>query len=319
MNKATFLNDIIRIVAFLIFFWYNIRRLKEYGSYMANYAVFENEITVDASEFCVRDTLLCGQVFRFEPCGAGYRVFSKDKSAVVYELDGTAIIKTREPSYFAEYFDLERNYGDLRKLIPREGFLGDAAEYGKGIRILRQDCFETIISFIISANNNIKRIQAIISRLAQNAGEAINEGSAFPTVEALKDKDESFYAGLGCGYRSAYLAKTVPELANFDLEAIKRLPTCELKKQLLKFKGIGEKVASCIMLYGFQRWDVFPVDTWIFKVYKEHYSQGKGTAVSAERHFTERFGDLSGLIQQYMFHYRRMHINEKKDSGFYRR
>ena len=254
-------------------------------------------------DFDIDHILLCGQVFRFKQTDYGYLVFSKDKIAKVYKGNNICEIKTDDVDYFYNYFDLDTNYSKIKQSLSKYPQLQRPLKFGFGIRILRQDIFETIISFIISANNNIKRIQGIIERISRNFGQKNGDFYAFPTLEELKGADEKFYKFIGAGYRSSYLEKVVKQLSSgeYDFEEMKNMPTIQLKKKLITLCGVGPKVADCIMLFGFSRGDVFPVDTWMQKVYEQDF---KGTLKDRNKitnFFVETFGELSGFAQQYLF------------------
>ncbi len=268
-------------------------------------------ITFDKEYFSISDTLECGQVFRFKPFENGFIVISADKLAYVYETANKVFIDGDD--YFYDYFDLGRDYKNIVNSvigydIPQ---ITSACEKYKGIRILKQSSYEALISFIISQNNNIPRIKSIIERLCQNLGEKKSYNGidyfTFPSLESLASKDEKFYKSMGLGYRAEYIEKTAKGLLNgeIDLNKLNTLSTENLRKALLKIKGIGEKVADCVIFFGFGRTDSFPVDTWIEKFYREDL---KGELTDRKKISTElvsRFKEYSGYVQQYVFHAKR--------------
>ena len=264
----------------------------------------KNSIIIkDLSCFNIRHILECGQIFRFfeQPDGS-FRVFSKDKSAVIKQTEDEAVIYTDDPEYFTKFFDLERDYGEIKQKLRDKPFMSEAIEYGGGIRILNQDKWEMLISFIISANNHIPRIKGIIQRLCERLGENKGDYYAFPTPEKMAQMDESFYASIGAGYRAAYLASTARQIANgFDLEEITLLNGNEGNKRLCKLLGVGPKVADCILLFGYHKQDVFPVDTWIKKVYKDVIGDNEPNNNAMRRKLIEMYGEYSGYAQQYLF------------------
>ena len=261
--------------------------------------------------FNISDTLNCGQTFRFFPFNEGYFIISKNYACyAVYENENT-VIYTDFPEYFNNYFDLCTDYSVIvnkAKSFNLE-YLSRAAEYGKGIRILKQDTFEIIISFIISQNNNISRIKKIIDKLCFSLGEKnMFMGKtyySFPTLNALLEKDENYFKELGFGYRAAYMESTLKALSMTDIEKLKTLNTSQLFKNLLTFKGIGGKVANCILLFGFNRFDSFPVDTWIYKLYREDFCGEVCNRDKITKYFTDLFKEYSGYFQQYLFYYKR--------------
>lgn len=200
------------------------------------------------------------------------------------------------------YFDLEEDYGKIINMIdPKDTYLIKAASYGSGIRILRQDLWEMIISFIVSQQNNIVRIRKCIENLCQKYGEEkrLKDGRKyylFPTPEALaKASIEELYA-CNLGYRSKYIHKTAGSVAfgEVDLEAIKQMDYEAAMDELCKLTGVGEKVANCICLFALHKTEAFPVDTHIQKVLKEQYAGGFPF---------ERYAGYAGTLQQYIFYF----------------
>lgn len=270
--------------------------------------------------FCPTATLDCGQVFRYEKHKDGYLVISKDKCCYLYSDNEYTYIKTTEPNYFKNYFDLTRDYKDIESKILsfNNPFINTSLNYGKGIRILKQDLVEVAFSFIISQNNNITRIKKTIERLSKNYGEKRCfddiEYYSFPTVETLSKIEEEEYKKLGLGYRSSYI-KNFAKLLNegFDLYSLNALSTDNLIKELTKIYGIGKKVANCITLFGYGRSDSFPVDTWIEKVYKENLGGNETMPNKISIELVNTYKDLSGYVQQYLFYYKRENDKKQKD------
>jgi len=265
--------------------------------------------------FDIKSILECGQVFRYVKYAENdYGVFSLDKYARVTQKADEVEIITDNPQYFYDYFDLDRDYEKITQKVAVNDIMNRAAEYGKGIRLLNQDLTETIFSFILSSNNNIKRIQKIIERLCEEVGKKTKYGYAFPSVEALAGKDKIFYCEKGCGYRADYIHKTANMLLEgFDLNALKNMPTVEARKSLMNLSGVGGKVADCILLFGLKRADVFPVDTWIEKVYENHFSDGiRLSPQKISEFFVEKFGEYSGYAQQYLFYFERESIAKQR-------
>lgn len=263
--------------------------------------------TYGSEYFNVKDTLECGQIFRFKALDGGYAVYSLDKYAELsYNADGQVEVRTVDGDYFWKFFDLDCDYGEKARRISRlSPLMGEAVNFGKGIRILNQDLTEMIFSFIISANNNIKRIQLIIERLCDKLGAQTEYGRAFPTVDAMANAPVELYTAIGAGYRDKYLKETANALLNFDLSVFNGMDNAQARKKLLTFMGVGPKVADCIMLFGLRRGDVFPVDTWMKKVYHEYFEHGHADC-EISGYFCELFGQDAGLCQQYLFYYRRM-------------
>lgn len=262
--------------------------------------------TADKNCFDVTDTLECGQIFRYRKLNeSAYEVFSQNKYAQLVTTPECVEVYTTDGDYFADFLDLQTDYSQkVSRISAMSPIMNQAAQCGKGIRILRQNLTEMIFCFIISANNNIKRIQQIVERLCCELGEQTPYGYAFPTVQKLADAPVEFYKSIGAGYRDKYLKHTAQKLLTFDLESLTKLPTAEARKVLLTFEGVGPKVADCILLFGMRRGDVFPVDTWLKKVYHNYFEQGhKDSELST--FFCNLFGDDAGLCQQYLFYFQR--------------
>ena len=256
--------------------------------------------------FNVRDTLECGQIFRYRQLEEHtYAVFSQDKYAELTTVGDKVLVKTQDKDYFWRFFDLDTDYSaKVSRISAISPLMKEAAEFGKGIRILNQDLTEMIFSFIISANNNIKRIQLIIDRMCNAIGRETSNGHAFPTVDDMANQTVAFYTGIGAGYRDKYLLETAKMLQSYDLTTLNDLSSADARRELLKFLGIGPKVADCILLFGLRRGDVFPVDTWLKKVYHNYFEQGhKDSEISS--YFCKLFGEDAGLCQQYLFYFQR--------------
>ena len=263
----------------------------------------DKRIVFESEYFNLTDTLECGQVFRFEKSGAGYSVISKDKHCYA-ETDGSkTVIETDDTKYFRRYFaldaDYESKYKRITALAPE---FAAAAEAGKGIRLLAQDPFEMVISFIISANNNIPRIKGIINRICAAVGDKHDWGFAFPSPEQLCSLSESDFKSLGAGYRASYLYSAARMLSGDFINAVAAADTREAMRLLLTIKGVGKKVADCIMLFGLGRGDTFPVDIWMQHALE---TAELNTNEKIRDHYINKFGELSGLAQQYIYHYNR--------------
>ena len=260
-------------------------------------------IITELEDFDIRHILDCGQIFRYEKLDEGqYRVYSMDKTCLVTQSEDKAVIESDTPDYFVDYFDLKRDYGAIKEKLKGKPFMIDAIEYGHGIRILNQDKWEMLISFIISANNHIPRIKGIISRLCANLGKRMGDYYSFPTPEAMASKDEDFYKAIGAGYRAKYLATTARQvLDGFDLDAIDSMDGNAANKKLCSLMGVGSKVADCILLFGYHKQDVFPVDTWIKKVYKDVVGDDVDNNNIIRRKLIDIYGEYSGYAQQYLF------------------
>ena len=273
--------------------------------------------------FELKDIFDCGQCFRWneQEDGSYTGVFKgnvlnikKEKDKVIFNGICNGDIK----EIVENYFDLNRDYGKIKEHLSKiDDNMKRSIEYGKGIRILNQDLWETIISFIISSNNNIPRIKGIIERLSKNYGKEIDYNGekyyAFPTAEELKDVSVQKYRELGLGFRDIRLYETTKMILNgeVDLDELRNNPnTMEVRDKLLSLSGVGPKVADCILLFSdLKRFEVFPIDVWVRRVMNDLYikneDETKVNKKQIEKIAKEKFGNLAGLAQQYLFYWRR--------------
>ncbi|MBQ8896977.1 MAG: DNA-3-methyladenine glycosylase 2 family protein [Clostridia bacterium] len=264
--------------------------------------VFENKTVLTGdSAFSPEQTFLCGQCFRFDPDGEGFSGIAGGKFIRAEEKEGvTTLFCPAEDfeSFWKGYFDLDRDYSAVRPLIAGDPFLCEAEKFGRGIRLLRQEPWEALCSFIISQCNNIPRIKGIVSRLCQMYGAEVEGGYAFPGAETLSGLEVSDLAPLRAGYRADYIINAARAVASgeLDLQAVAGLPTDAARRELMALRGIGKKVADCVLLFGLGKTDAFPVDVWIKKVLNTVYPGGLDVSV---------YGDMAGLVQQYVFFYAR--------------
>jgi N-glycosylase/DNA lyase len=272
------------------------------------------KIVTNSEYFNVKDTLECGQVFRYTPYKKGYAVISCDKFAYCYNEGEIAVIECNacDEEYFYNYFDLGKDYSVIYKkaLSFNVDVLTASANAGKGIRILNQNAEETIFSFIVSQNNNIPRIKGILQKLCVSLGEKKTfldtEYYSFPTSKKLAEKPIEFFREIGLGYRAEYIKKFAEQLSNgLDVNSFHSLSTENLNKRLLEIHGIGPKVANCVTLFGYHRADSFPVDTWIEKVYREDFKGELKNRDKITEYFTSTFKENAGYFQQYLFYYER--------------
>ena len=270
------------------------------------YEIKDNKILVyDKTQFNPQHILECGQVFRYGiDKNNNYYVYSKKYKATIIEKENHYEIISNNTDYFVNYFDLNTDYNTIKTMLKKNKTISPMIDFGYGIRILNADTEEMIFSFILSQNNNIKRIQKIIDKICE-IGENMGDYKAFPTSKMLSQKPYEFFAGLGAGYRDKFLKETADYLSTQDLNEVKKYSTDEILDYLLKIKGIGPKVASCALLFGFGRKEKFPVDTWLEQVYYNHFSNEKRTRPAIQEYFEKEFGKYSGIAQQYLFYFER--------------
>lgn len=274
--------------------------------------------------FNLKDIFECGQCFRWNEQEDGSYTGIWKENVVNIKKEGrdyvfTGICKTGNlEEEIHTYFDMDRNYEEIKENLSHiDNYMRDSIQYGKGIRILNQDLWETIISFIISANNNIPRIKGIIERLSKTYGKPIEWNGkiyyTFPTPEELKNVTVEQYRVLGLGFRDIRLYETTKMIleGKVNLQKLEENPsTIEVREKLLTLSGVGPKVADCILLFSdLKRLEVFPIDVWVRRVMNDLYirneDETKVNKKQIEKMAKEKFGDLAGLAQQYLFYWRR--------------
>ena len=280
------------------------------------------EYKIESDTFELADIFECGQCFRWnkEENGSYTGVFHKNVLNV--EKKGNEIIfkgicEGNIEKICTDYFDLNRDYTKIKEELSNiDDNLKRSVEYGKGIRILNQDLWETIISFIISANNNIPRIKGIIERLSKSYGRKIvynnKEYFTFPTPEELRNVTVEDFRNLGLGFRDIRIYETTHMILDkeVDLKKLEKLPTKLAREELLRLSGVGPKVADCILLFStLKRFDVFPIDVWVRRVMNDLYikneDENKVTKKEIQKLADEKFGNMQGLAQQYLFYWKR--------------
>ncbi len=265
---------------------------------------FEKGITVSpVKDLNLGETLDCGQSFRWEEYDGGYRGIAFDRE-VVMKLDGEELtIENATAEDFEKiwrgYLDLDLDYSMIRDSISAlHPVLKEAASYAPGIRILRQEPWEALCTFIISQNNNIKRIKGIVKRLCEGFGERVGSGYSFPTAERLAELEPEDLSEIRAGFRNKYIIDASRKVADgeVDLESCRGLPYEDARAELMKIKGVGVKVADCTLLFGLHRIEAFPVDVWMKRALEKLFP-----GMTADD-----FGEYAGIAQQYIFHYSRM-------------
>lgn len=331
-------------------------RVLPYNRHM-EFKYFKNMLVISGVKpFDLEKCCTCGQAFRwvkthmhmqaglFDECGLpdaeaslAFAGVIRGRAVLVMQSDDSLIVTPcakGEAQLFIDYFDLKRDYSAVEAALAADERLRVCLPGSSGIRVFNQEPFEALISFIISANNNIKRISGIIDRLCSLAGEKLpvryfsdcaaadcdfgknSEVFAFPTPERIAALSEDELKQIGAGYRAPYIIKSAKRIADgYDLEKLRSLPTAEARKELLTFPGVGPKVADCILLFSLGHADAFPVDVWIERAMTELYFSDSSTAgtpaarpapAKSEIQAAARsIGKLSGIVQQYIFFYAR--------------
>jgi len=269
-----------------------------------NNAVFKNgNVYIDKVEnFDLLMTFDCGQCFRWsvDSKGVWSGIANNRFLSIGVENDKTVFYNTTQKDFeniWMDYFDLNRNYGEIIKKISENETLKIASEYGSGIRILNQEPFETLCSFIISQNNNIPRIKGIIDRLCYKYGNKIEGGYTFPTAETLSALTVEDLADIRMGFRAKYIIDAAKKVNSneINLNNLYDIDIDKAREELMKIKGVGPKVADCTLLFSLKHFDAFPKDVWIKKAMTVLFPDGLPKCA-------ENYG---GIVQQYIFYYSR--------------
>ncbi len=262
----------------------------------------KNFYILNAANFSLAQTLDCGQAFRWNLVdgawqavagGRLWRLKEEDNKITVFDCN-----EEEFKGFIIPYFDLERDYAAIVSAVSENKVFRDAVGFAGGIRILKQEPWETVCSFIISQNNNIPRIKGIIERLCETFGEETAGGYTFPTPERIAALTVEDLAPLRSGFRAKYILDAAKKFASGELssEKIASLSTDEARAELMKIYGVGEKVADCALLFGFARIDAFPKDVWI----------KRAMSVLFDGNLPDCAKPFAGIAQQYLFHYARM-------------
>lgn len=257
------------------------------------------DIILRQTELDLDETLDCGQAFRWEAVPSehyrtyqGYykstplTVSQKEKDEGVFIFHNVSEQQFTE--IWADYFDLSCDYSELKRRFSEDETLSRACGFAGGIRLLRQDSEECLISFILSQNNNIPRIKGIIGRLCEMYGK-------FPSAEDMKGVTAESLAPLRAGFRAKYIEDCINKLCSgeVDIKEIKKLPAEDARRKLMAIKGVGPKVADCTMLFGMYKTDCVPMDVWMKRVMEVYYPNGLPAYIT----------EYAGIAQQYLFHY----------------
>ncbi|MDK2798800.1 MAG: N-glycosylase/DNA lyase [Clostridiales bacterium] len=276
-----------------------------------------NELVLeDIKDFNLQHTFECGQCFRWEREEDGsYTGIAYGKVVNLKINRDTLFIKNTNIDDFNNiwrtYFDLDRDYSTIKNRLSKDIILKQAVEFGWGIRILNQEIWECLISFIISSNNTIPRIKKIINNICEKYGQPIWFGGkvyySFPRPQDLYNKTLKDLAFCRSGYRAKYILDGVQATVEKQvrLNSIKALDTLQARKELMKIKGVGPKVADCVLLFSGQKYDVFPTDVWIKRIIEYFYFDGKASIQDVRKFAHEKYGELAGFAQQYLFYYAR--------------
>lgn len=255
-------------------------------------------------EFALAETLECGQSFRWERTGRGYQGIAFGKHTEI-TVSGEDIIfwgvsETEFDQIWYDYFDFGTDYASIRQqLCQTHKGLGEMAAFAPGIRILRQDSWEALGTFLLSQNNNIPRIKGIVARLCEGYGEPIEGGYTFPSAQQVAQLDEQALRAIGSGFRAKYLLAAARMVASGQInwEALRMEEIGKAREILQTIPGVGPKVAECVLLYGLHRLEAFPMDVWMKRAMQQFFPT----------YDAQGFGEYGGIAQQYIYHYSRAH------------
>lgn len=267
------------------------------------------------NNFNLDSTVTCGQIFRYYKLeDNSYDIILKDRVINVYKKDNYIIASSNNEDdleiVVRNYFDLDNDYENINKyLLEKDSLLKDAIMFSCGLMMIRQEPFETLIEYIISANNGVPNITSALNNIAKKYGKKVlfnkKEYYLFPSYKDLKDVTKEDFRECKVGFRDKYLESIIYKLNNniINLDDFNKLDSNEAMDKLMKNNGIGPKVASCILLFAYQRYDVFPVDTWVKKIMESNYN------IIGEKNIREfaskTYGKYSALAIQYLFNYSR--------------
>lgn len=268
------------------------------------------KIILSDKDFDLTHTFDCGQCFRWDEADGGFVGVAGGYWGKFTRCDEGIMLETdcEDDAFWTEYLDLERNYSEIKEKLSFNPLMKSAVSYGGGIRILKQEFFETLVSFIISQRSSIPKIKSTVKKLCEKYGKEINvDGKvyySFPSCEDLASVTEEDFRSLGVGYRAPYLVRCVEDVrtGRISEEELMKLSTCEAREKLMTLYGVGDKVCDCVMLFALKKYDLFPSDVWIKRVMCEEFGSSEA---SAKADGEKLFGEYSGFAQQYLFYYRR--------------
>lgn len=261
-------------------------------------------------DFNIEEILECGQCFRFERLEhMKYRILALGEEIVVTQKGDSLFVENCTEENFHKkwwhYFDMDTDYGEIKRTISEnDEIMARAVDFAGGIRLLNQEPYECLLSFIISQNNNIPRIKKIIGAMCERYG---TQGR-FPTATEMSSATEEELFALKMGFRNKYIYDGVQKILNMEvnLSELYGTETSKARAELEKIKGVGPKVADCVLLFSLGHRNVFPVDVWVRRVMSELYFGGEEQSIKTISAFAEeKWGALAGYAQQYLFYYAR--------------
>ncbi|MBQ7903353.1 MAG: DNA-3-methyladenine glycosylase 2 family protein [Oscillospiraceae bacterium] len=278
----------------------NMKVIKE-----KNTLIFEN-----VQDYDLPSTFNCGQCFRWDAAADGWQGFAGIYPCFIHFIENDLYVQCLVPvedmsgfaDYMVHYLSLDMDYAALKRRFSADRVMKSAIDYAPGIRVLNQPFFETLLTFIISRNNNIPRIKKIVDAMAATYGTKVGDMYAFPTAEQLKDVTVEQYSELRMGFRAKYIFDAVQKVlaGEIDETTVKSLPYADAQKYLMKIKGVGPKVADCVLLFSCRQYESFPKDVWINRALAQMFPQGLPECIKG----------MEGIAQQYIFQYARFNLEK---------
>jgi len=276
----------------------------------------DSVVVSNVRDFNLKHILECGQCFRWkrEDDGSYVGVAGKRAAKVSFNGDKLTIINANSDdfiNFWYNYFDLGTDYSDIKKKLAKDEIMKKAIDFGYGIRLLRQDLWEMVISFILSANNRIPMIMKAVSEISRAYGDEINVGGisyyTFPDAERLANTEVCRLEACGGGFRCKYIVNTSRMVMDglVDLKGLAGMTTDDARNELMKLPGVGPKVSDCILLYSGIKYDVFPTDVWVKRTMEVLYFKREASFKEIQEFARSYFGKYSGIAQQYLFYYAR--------------
>lgn len=273
----------------------------------------EKIVMTQFESFNIKEILECGQCFRFEKIDEMHYIIVANNKVLNIKQDDEKVEffpcnKSEFENIWINYFDLNTDYTQIKKQLEDDPIVKKAIQYAEGIRILNQEPFECLISFIISQNNRIPMIKQVIKNISEKYGTKEGDYYLFPTLSQFRNATPDELKLCKTGFRDKYILDAIQNIQNntINLESLYNMSSEDAKNELLKIKGVGTKVADCVLLFSLKKNDVFPTDVWVKRVMEYFYFDEKDTPIKEIHSFAkEKWGDLAGYAQQYLFYYAR--------------
>ena len=263
---------------------------------------------IEVRDFSLNHTLNSGQLFRYINFGDHYLIHAGSRLFKVWQKGGRIFFEGVGEEFISRFFRLDDDLKGIYRQIGKDPFIGMAIELYRGLRLMRQDPWECLVSFLCSSAKNIPHIKCILEQLCRHYGQSVSldnyRGYGFPSPDQItrgRDLEK-----IKAGFRARYLLEISMRAKLIDLEELRKLEYRDAKKELMALPGVGEKIADCVLLYSLGFNEAFPMDTWIRKAMRKGYYKGKNLPDREIREFAQGyFGKYAGYAQQYLYHFMR--------------